>query len=69
MLMLQQVDDFAIGAVNDLVCAEMFDHIDGNLSNPLKCFGFVSHFNSINFVQTKHYVTVHCGMYLTKVFG
>ena len=68
VLILRQVNDFAIGAINDLVYADICDQIDGDLSNPLKRFGLVTHFNGIDFVQTKHYVTVHCGTYLTKVF-
>ena len=68
VLILRQVDDFAIGAIDDSVYADICDRIDGDLSNPLKRFGLVTHFNGIDFVQTQHYVTVHCGTYLTKVF-
>ena len=68
VLLLRQVDDFAIGAVDDSVYGEMCDRIDSDLSSPLKRFGLITHFNGIDFVQTKHYVTVHCGTYLSKVF-
>ena len=68
VLILRQVDDFAIGAATDAVYNEICNRIDSDLSSPLKRFGLVTHFNSIDFVQTRHFVTVHCGTYLSKVF-
>ena len=42
VLLLRQVDDFAIAAASESITQQVFDLIDDRLTIPLKCLGLVT---------------------------
>lgn len=67
VLLLRQVDDFAVGAADGSTCDQVFDLIDGFLKIPLKRLGQVTMYNGVNVTQTKHYIKISCESYIDKI--
>jgi len=67
VLLLRQVDDFAVGAANATICDMIFDLMDDHLKIPLKRLGYVTMYNGINVDQTKHYIKISCESYIDKI--
>jgi hypothetical protein len=67
VLLLRQVDDFCIAAPTQSIANHIFDLIDEHLTIPLKRLGLVDLFNSVDILQTKHYVKISCTTYLERI--
>ena len=67
VLLLRQVDDFAVGATDAKTCDLVFDRMDKHLKIPLKRLGLVSMYNGVNIEQTKHYIKISCESYIEKI--
>jgi hypothetical protein len=67
VLLLRQVDDFAVGAPDALTSERVFDMMDEHLKIPLKRLGLVLMYNGVNIEQTKHYVKISCESYIEKI--
>ena len=67
VLLLRQVDDFAVAAPSDQVASTIFDLIDDHLTIPLKRLGLISLFNGIDIVQTKHFIKLSCKSYVERI--
>lgn len=66
VILMRQVDDFAIATQNADTANILLDEIDERLSIPLKRQGLIDIFNGINVTQTKHYVKIDCHTYISK---
>lgn len=67
VLLLQQVDDFAISAKNEETINHLLDKIDGHLKQKLKRQGLLSSFNGINIQQTSDFIKILCEKYILKI--
>ena len=67
VLLLRQVDDFAVATVSEQVASTVFDLNDEHLTIPLKRLGLVSLFNGIDVTQTQHYIKLSCKSYIEKI--
>lgn len=67
VLLLRQVDDFAVATPSAQVASTVFDLIDGHLKIPRKRLGLVSLFNGIDVVQSKHYIKLSCKSYVERI--
>ena len=67
VLLLRQVDDFAVGAPDAKTCDLVFDMMDKHLKIPLKRLGLVTMYNGVNIEQTKHYIKISCESYIEKI--
>ena len=67
VLLLRQVDDFAVATVSEQVASKVFDMIDDQLTIPLKRLGLVTLFNGIDIIQTKHYIKLSCKSYVERI--
>jgi hypothetical protein len=63
----QQVDDFAVAAVNEEVGHKVFDDIDNRLSMPMKRQGLITLFNRIDILQSRYYVKMSVQTYIEKM--
>ena len=66
VILMRQVDDFAIASPDAHTAAILLDIIDEKLSIPLKRQGLIDMFNGIDITQTKHYIKIDCHSYIDK---
>jgi hypothetical protein len=69
VLFLRQVDDFAIATNHEDLYTRICNDLDSKLLVPMKRQGLLSHYNGIDIVQTRDYVTLHVGSYLRKIIS
>lgn len=67
VLLLRQVDDFAVAAATKSVTSRVFDYIDDHLTIPLKRLGLVTLFNGLDITQTRHYIKISCKTYIERI--
>lgn len=67
VILMRQVDDFAIAASSERTCNILFDMIDEQLTIPLKRLGLINMFNGLDIQQTRDWIKVSCATYLTKI--
>ena len=67
VILLRQVDDFALGCDTNDVAERIWNLIDSKMSVPLKREGFLSRFNGIDAEQTNAYIKIYCGTYISKI--
>ena len=67
ILVLRQVDDFAIAAPDETHANHIIDAIDENLICSLKHLGILTNFNSSDLLQSRHFVSLTCTSYLKRV--
>jgi hypothetical protein len=63
----QQVDNFAVAAINKMIAGHVFDLNDDNLTIPLKSLGLITLFNGLGITQTKHYIKISCTSYISWI--
>uniref|UniRef100_A0A7S1VQI3 Reverse transcriptase Ty1/copia-type domain-containing protein n=1 Tax=Grammatophora oceanica TaxID=210454 RepID=A0A7S1VQI3_9STRA len=68
VLFLRQVDDFAIGTTSKAIYDKICDQLDSNLLEPMTRHGLLKHYNGVDILQTRNFITIHCGTYLDKLF-
>lgn len=66
VLLMRQVDDFAVAAPSSKLADHLFDLIDDHLSIPLKRQGLVTLYNGLDVQQTKHYVKISCQTFIER---
>ena len=67
VLLLRQVDDFAVAAASEAATSRVFDYIDEHLTIPLKRLGLITLFNGLDITQTRHYVKISCKTYIERI--
>jgi hypothetical protein len=68
VLFMQQVDDFAIAALDAKPANILLEMIDNKLTIPLKRQGYFDLYNSIDVHQTRHYIKISVRSFIDKVF-
>eukprot|EP00590_Aulacoseira_subarctica_P009283 CAMPEP_0172419932 /NCGR_PEP_ID=MMETSP1064-20121228/6327_1 /TAXON_ID=202472 /ORGANISM="Aulacoseira subarctica , Strain CCAP 1002/5" /LENGTH=1080 /DNA_ID=CAMNT_0013159633 /DNA_START=39 /DNA_END=3281 /DNA_ORIENTATION=+ len=69
VLLLRQVDDFAVGVMDADIGKQLIDAIDQHMRIRIKYQGQLQMFNGMDIVQTRYYIKIHCGTYLRKALG
>lgn len=67
MLLLQQVDDFAVSSDNSTTINQFLDQLNLHLKTPLKRLKQLTSFNGIELIQSRNYIKVHCHRYIKKI--
>ena len=67
IILLRQVDDFAIACDNEDTYTCFCDDLDKHLRKPLKRQGLITYFNGVDIDQTSTYIKVSVETYLTRV--
>ena len=67
VLLLRQVDDFAIACTDKEICERVITKIGKRLKVPLHQLGIVTRFNGVDVLQTKQYVKISSESFLNKV--
>lgn len=66
VLLMRQVDDFAVASPSSKLADHLFDLIDECLSIPMRRQGLVSLYNGLDILQTKHYIKVSCQTFIER---
>jgi hypothetical protein len=66
IVIMRQVDNFAIGAPDQCTADILMDMQDKKLTMPIKRQGLLDMFNGVNVVQTKHYTKIDCHTYIDE---
>jgi hypothetical protein len=69
ILVLRQVDDFAVGAPDEDTYRKFCDAIDSRLHETLKRQGIITHYNGLDVAQTTDYIKVSSTTYLRKILS
>ena len=67
VLLLRQVDDFAVATPSESLASRVFDLIDEHLTIPLKRLGLISLFNGLDITQSKDFIKVSCRTYIDRI--
>ena len=67
VLVLRQVDDFAIPCATEATSSLILDAIDNNLSTPMTRQGIIKYFNGMTICQSCTNTTITVEQYLTKL--
>jgi hypothetical protein len=68
ILLMQQVDNFAIAALDERTSKILMDLIDDKLFIPIKRQGYLDMYNGVDILQTKHYIKLLVTTFIKKVF-
>ena len=60
LILMRQVDDFAIAAPDSHTADLLLNVLDDKLSIPIKRQGLLDLYNGINVLQSRHYVKISC---------
>ena len=66
VILMRQVDDFAIACQDEQTAHMLLDIINDHLSIPLKRQGLIDMFNGIDVTQTRDYIKIDCHTYMNK---
>jgi hypothetical protein len=67
ILLLQQVDDFIIGAKTMELCLDIKQQIQDSMVNVLNELGVIKRFNGLDIEQTRHYIKISAQTYINKI--
>jgi hypothetical protein len=67
VLVLRQVDDFAIASTNPEHCKNTIQEIESRMQNPLNDLGTIKRFNGIDILQARDFVKISCETYIDKI--
>jgi hypothetical protein len=67
VLFLRQVDDFAIATNQEALYTSICNALDSHLRVPMKRQGLLTHYNGIDIIQTRDYITLHVGSYIRRI--
>jgi hypothetical protein len=67
VLLMRQVDDFAVAAPDERTASVLLDMIDDKLTIPMKRQGLLDMYNGIDIVQTCFYIKLTCTTYINKI--
>ena len=68
-LLLRQVDDFSVSAVDAASCMSIIQEIGRHLKAPLNDLGIIRKFNGANILQTRWFIKVSCEDYIQKILA
>jgi hypothetical protein len=68
VLLLRQVDDFAISCQDEALCEQVIADIQSEMTIAINKLGRLSRFNGVDIEQTRHYVKLFNATYLKKIF-
>ena len=66
-MILRQVDDFSVSAMDKTTCQEIIKLIGSHLTVPLNDLGIIRKFNGVNVQQTRWFVKLSCEDYILKI--
>jgi hypothetical protein len=66
VILMRQVDDFAIACPGEHTANILLDLIEDHLSIPLKRQGLIDMYNGIDVAQTRDYIKIDCHTYINK---
>ena len=69
VLFLHQVDDFAIATNNEKLYTCLCDSLDATLLVPMKRQGLLTHYNGLDIIQARNFISVNCGSYVRKLLA
>lgn len=67
VLLLRQVDDFAVAAKSESIANHVFDLLDTHLTIPLKRLGLLTLFNSLDIEQLRYFIKISCKTYIEQI--
>ena len=67
VLLLRQVDDFAVATSSESLASHVFDLIDDHLTIPLQRLGLITLFNGLDVIQSRDYVKISCKSYIERI--
>lgn len=67
VLLMRQVDDFAVATDTEATANMLFDMIDDQLTFPLKRMGLITMFNGIDVDQTRDYIKISVQTYIERI--
>jgi hypothetical protein len=67
VLVLRQVDDFAIASSKPQHCKNTIQEIESRMQNPLNDLGTIKRFNGIDILQARDFVKISCETYIDKI--
>ena len=67
VLLLRQVDDFAISCEDEKLCEEVIADIQSEMTIAINKLGRLTRFNGVDIEQSRHYVKLFNRTYLTKI--
>ena len=67
VLLLRQVDDFAISCADEKLCEEVIADIQSEMTIAINKLGRLTRFNGVDIEQTHHYVKLFNATYLRKI--
>ena len=69
VLFLRQVDDFAIATNQEALYTSICNALDSHLLVPMKRQGLLTHYNGIDIIQSRDYITIHVGSYIRRIIA
>ena len=75
ILLLRQVDDFALSTPDPAIAARIYTNIGrqlqlpGENTPPFEQQGIISSFNGVNILQTRHYTKISCPSYIHRMLA
>ena len=67
VLVMIQVEDFAIASTNKEICQEIISHIDKAMTIKIKDLGLIQRYNGSDVIQTREYIKIHSETYIEKI--
>jgi hypothetical protein len=67
ILILRQVDDFAISGSSPAECNKVRQTIQNQMTNELHDLGIIKRFNGLDIHQTRDYLKISCETYIDKI--
>ncbi len=67
IIFMQQVDDFAIAALDAHTADVLLNMLEDKLSIPLKRLDHFDMYNGIDILQTRHYICLSCTSFINKI--
>jgi hypothetical protein len=67
VILMCQVDDFAIAAPDAHTANLLLDMLDDKLSIPIKRQGHIDMYNGVDVLQTRHYICFSCTSFIHKI--
>ena len=67
ILLLCQVEDFAIVCIDEIVSKKILDEINSHMLVDIKYLGLLTRFNGVNTDQTGMYAKLHNNTYISKI--
>ena len=67
VILLRQVDNFAVASTNTQICNKVIDHISKSPTAPMKKLGLIDDFNGVQIQQHQQYIKLHNSKYIKQI--